>query len=631
MHSVSPMTLPSASTSALVEPTKRKKKPACDACKARRVLCHRQPEGIPCPRCAEKGIICKTSTVQRGRPRKVDELPSPPTTPEEALLQQPLATSSGCNCSTIAVRPRIELSNPLDLSPELVKHLFDCILLFPQSQHCFFSSDALKIALHSASYQLNLLPLQSRVVATCICALSATISFHPSIIGPSTIASFKDPATFFAGADLRAYGVRRAPMYRALYEHAFALACEARIQVDVSADNAASCFLLDVLERLNAAPSRPWAVSFVSHARILAAKDFRRPGSHYRWNHYNDMMFAEALAAMARRTPVLFTYNDQLLLSESEPSTLEQLLQSLQAMSQASKKVAHLAFTAIRPYMFHVTRLARDLHDKISGDYARRRPLAEDAVISFLSSLSLLQSILCLVLTYPDLSSADAEVMFYGQNHTQRREMDNVRACVFVISIGFTSLVIALHKEVAYRVRQADEATTSIVIAETSTATQPQTRWAHERLRTIDRQVREMAGQAVGDVARTLQLLPSLPHLAYLDWSCVQDWADFCVAEAAESGTVDGERARVMGTFISALKLFGYSCEIQRSGELITQMEAFVGQHRAADNDSAFNSGGNDANSAFNAQLFALDGSWAGMFDFASGQQGCGLEGLGFM
>ncbi|KAJ6508832.1 hypothetical protein C8R45DRAFT_968923 [Mycena sanguinolenta] len=620
------MTLPSASTSALVEPTKRKKKPACDACKARRVLCHRQPEGIPCPRCVEKGIICKTSTVQRGRPRKADELPSPPTTPEEALLQQPLATSSGCNCSVIAVRPRIELSNPLDLSPELVKHLFDCLLLFPQSRHLFVGSDALKTALHSASYQLNLLPPQSRVLATCICALSATISFHASIIGPSTITSFKDPATFFAGADLRAYGVRRAPMYRALYERAFALACEAGIHVNVSANNAASCLLLDVLDRLNAAPSRPWAVSFVSHARILAAKDFRRPGSHYRWNHFNDFMFAEALAAMARRTPVLFTYNDQLLLSGSESPALEQVLQSLQAMAQASKK-----------NVLHVTRLARDLYDKISGDYARRHPLAEGAVIHFLSSLSILRSILSLVLTHPDLSSADGDVLFYGHNPTQRREVDNVRACAFVMSIGFTSLVIALHKEVAYRVRQADEATTSIVAAETSTATQPQTRWAHERLRTIDRQVHEMAGQAVGHVARTLQLLPSLPHLAYLEWSCIQDWADFCVAEAAESGAVDSERARVMGTFISSLKLFGYSCEIQRSGELIAQMEAFVGQHRAAHNDSEFNSsinlnsGGNDANSAFNAQLFALDSSWAGMFDFASGQQGCGLEGLGFM
>lgn len=36
-------------------------------------------------------------------------------------------------------------------------------------------------------------------------------------------------------------------MYRALYERAFTLACEARIHIEVSEDNALSCFFLDVL------------------------------------------------------------------------------------------------------------------------------------------------------------------------------------------------------------------------------------------------------------------------------------------------------------------------------------------------------------------------------------------------
>ena len=36
--------------------TKRKKLPACDYCKARRVICHPQPDGKPCPRCEEKEV-----------------------------------------------------------------------------------------------------------------------------------------------------------------------------------------------------------------------------------------------------------------------------------------------------------------------------------------------------------------------------------------------------------------------------------------------------------------------------------------------------------------------------------------------------------------------------------------------
>jgi hypothetical protein len=77
---------------------------------------------------------------------------------------------------------------------------------------------------------------------------------------------------------------------------------------------------------------------------------------------------SEALAATARRTPVLLyvvsipirqfdemvfsTYNDQLLMSGSEPPPLEQLLQSLQGMFQASKNVSSVIFSAIRPCTF---------------------------------------------------------------------------------------------------------------------------------------------------------------------------------------------------------------------------------------------------------------------------------------
>ncbi|KAJ6508869.1 hypothetical protein C8R45DRAFT_458209 [Mycena sanguinolenta] len=626
---------------------------------------------------------CKTTAVQRGRPRKVDEISSPPPTSEP----QPSASSSRRNnslnhpstSSAIAPRPRVELSDTPDLSPELVKHLFDCLHHFPECRHPLFHLSALRAALNSASYKLHLLPPPARVLATCACALVASISFHPAIIGPSSITSLTDPTVFCAGADLREYGVRRAPMYRALCARAVALACEERVHLDVSKENAVACFLLDVLERLNAAPTRPWAVSYVSHTRILAGYFDTKP----RPGFWNGFMMAETLASMARRTSVSFTYNDQLLLSGSEPPSLEQLLQSLQTMAQASKKVSHVAFPALWPFMFHFIRLARDLYDKISGDYARRHPLAEPALLSLLSSLSHLQSILALILTHPDLSSAaNGDLLFYdfpGTSPSKRREADNVRSCAFAMSVAFTGLVMGVWKEVKHRVQVADadadasSTTTATITETTSTATTiptpktagttaatatptMQTRWAHDRLRTLERQVRELAGLAVGDVGRTVQLLPSLPHLAHLDWICVPDWADFCLAEAAEKSGVDATRARVMEIFISALKLFGYCCEIPRSDELIAQMEVYVAPHRLSDSVFSLNNHNSDSdpnnlnadpndlnadpdstnassNSSPNsnnpntnpnyagafAQLFPFDNSWAGMFDDLDG------------
>ncbi len=110
----------------------------------------------------------------------------------------------------------------------------------------------------------------------------------------------------------------------------------------------------------------------------------------------------EALVAVARRTPVLLyvvsskstplvfdgivlsTYAAQLGLSGGDSPPLESLLEPLQATAHPSKKVPSIVFSAIRPcmsfcdnhphsqflwltVMFHVTTLARDLYDKISG------------------------------------------------------------------------------------------------------------------------------------------------------------------------------------------------------------------------------------------------------------------------
>ncbi|KAJ7794148.1 hypothetical protein B0H14DRAFT_128472 [Mycena olivaceomarginata] len=372
-------------------------------------------------------------------------------------------------------------------------------------------------------------------------------------------------------------------MYRALYERAFALACEARIHIEVSEDNAISCFFLDVLGRLTSSTARPWAVAYVSHARILAGCLEDVEPSRAVWSGF---MMAEALAATARRTPVLFTYNDQLLICGKEPPPLEQVLQSLQVTFQASKNISDVVFAAIKPYMFHVSVLARDLYNNISGDYARRHPIAEAAVIQFLSSLSILQSILAVVFTQPELS-VDGDLLFYEfpvKSPLLRREGDQLRTCAFAMAIGFTALVLALHKEIEHRV--ATDAPTL------------QNRWLQERTAVIQRQVHEMASLAAGDVARTLQLLPSLPHLAHFEWSSIQDWADFCLAEAEMTGSVDPARAKVFETFIKAFKLFGYSWDIPRSTELIGRMEACL--ESLSPNLSL-------------AQLFPFYNNWTGM------------------
>ncbi|KAJ7505374.1 hypothetical protein B0H11DRAFT_418311 [Mycena galericulata] len=564
---------------------KRRKPPACDACKSKRVLCHPQPIGTPCPRCAEKGLVCKTTPVPRGRPRK-HPLPVQGVSLEVLELQRPSTSSSQ---SVVSLRP--ELSASPELPSDLVQNLIESLNHFPLSRFPLLHGGALKKSLASAAWQMDLLMPQQRVLACCACALSALISFHGSIIGPGLRPeSFQDRSVFFTGSDLRAFGIRRAPMCRSLYEHAFALACEARIHLEPSEVNAASCFILGLLERFNETTSRPWAVAYISHIRTLAGS----------WNDVEQQrgvwagfLMAEALASTARRMPVLITHNDQLLITGSEPPSLEQLLTSLQVMHQTSKKpFGGLAFTAVRPVLFHVTGLARDLHDKITGDYARRHPIAEVAVVRFLASLSILQSIVTMV--FSEILGIDGGVSPFRAFPTleppvRHGEHDTLRACGYAIAIGYMSLVLALHREMERRA--------------TAGAGAVQDPWAQERSGVLRRQAYELASATVADVARTLRLLPSLPHLAHIAWSNLQGWAEFVLAEADTAGTIPPARVQVFEVLVAALKLTGYSWDIPHLSVLIDRMEGYVAQHRNpsfADNSAI-------------AHVFPLDDSWMGL------------------
>ncbi|KAJ7493625.1 hypothetical protein FB451DRAFT_446782 [Mycena latifolia] len=202
---------------------------------------------------------CTTTPVARGRPpkRHLGLAQTPPSTSES----EPQPSDSHSNTSSpIGFLPSQHSTRFLQLSPELVHHLFECFAYLPQCSHPVFRSNNLRNALSSVSWQIYLLPPQLRVLAHCVITLSASISLNHAILGPGPQpASFNDRSVFARGADLRTYGIRRAPMYRALRAQTLQFACEAAILLEPSEDNAASCFFMQFLENDNEASSRPWA------------------------------------------------------------------------------------------------------------------------------------------------------------------------------------------------------------------------------------------------------------------------------------------------------------------------------------------------------------------------------------
>ncbi|KAJ6622088.1 hypothetical protein B0H10DRAFT_2015213 [Mycena sp. CBHHK59/15] len=611
---------------------KRKKLPACDSCKSRRVWCHPQPNGNSCPRCRERGIACTTTPVTRGRPRK-KRVASPDialsqnsgSSPSAEITNSPLLASGSKTPYETALIPTyigpLDPTASLDLSPELVHHLFECFAQLPHSTNPIYHGTTLRCALAAVAWSINLLPPQPRVLAHCVCALAASIAYHPEVLGPGVRpSSFFDRIVFMLGADLRAYGVRRAPVFRALHARALRLAFEAGVLVDASEDNAMSCVLLEQLDRQHEKSSRPWAGAYLSHARTLAAS-WNGVGEGNRPALWTGFLMSEALAALALRKPVLVTHNDQLLLTGAPPVSLEQLLDLVQLAVQQSTKRSTIDLSLVmRPFMFHSTRIAREMWENITGDYARRQPLSETAVMRIVAELTTLQRIRDLVSVEfePVLqserdadASANAIPSFFAPYVARHSQHMNVRACLHALTIGYTDLVLALHEEIAFR--ESCGHYTAHVADSARDA-----RWERERLALLGRQVCELARRAA----------PSRLHLTHVQVDSLHRWARFCLEDGADP---DGAIAE---TVTGALKLIGYSWDLSMSSALIARLEAHVAQRCAfvdhADsvdfdnlqdmgfmqvNGSGFlEDGSTPCESDMQMFLPPLDDNWMGMF-----------------
>ncbi|KAJ6575738.1 hypothetical protein DFH09DRAFT_1150937 [Mycena vulgaris] len=536
-------------STAQIREKRPKKPPACDACKARRVLCHPQPNGAPCPRCTEKDVVCTTTHVPRGRPRKGPPVPA----------SLPIATSQHMlQASSLSMTLTSEFSTQFSqLTPEFVAHCFEWLQYMPQYNHPLISVTEIKFAVRSVSFQLDRLPPQSRVLALCIVAFSSLASFHESVLGAGPRPeSFEDKSFFSSSSNVLACGARRAAVCRTLRGEALKAAWDIGIILQPSNENAASCFLLDILEQSDVCSgmSRPWGTAYIAHIRALAPiwrASTYTASDEGRWAGF---LMAEALISTRARLPVLFTLNDQLLLCGPETSSLEAFLASLEKAPQ--KPGLSLLWSSMTPYLLHVTCLARQLSETITGDYARLNPLSESAAIQFLSALSLLHSILSLLLDHIDAaltSHADTASPFLLDPTSQESV---ARACAYGVIVGFTTLVRAFHHELEYRATDADAAA-------------PRTR---ERIRLFRRQAHEMAVLGAHEFARGVRYLPAI-HYAPVLWHSVYAWAEFCAAET------DVVPAEDLQTIMNELKLTGYSLDfsVPHAAALIARLDRHAG------------------------------------------------------
>ncbi|KAJ7730153.1 hypothetical protein B0H16DRAFT_1585575 [Mycena metata] len=571
------------------------KPPACDTCKAKRVICFPQPNGLPCPRCAEKNTICLTTPVARRRPRVESEqaVEKGELSLSELVMSHRLLPAPSSLVAIIPTAPAGFTSKDCpELTPALVAHFFDCFYVLNVITHPVISASSITASVQAASFQLSLLPPQTRVLALCIIALGSLHSFHEAVLGPGPRpASLTDSSFFSANSreEVRNCGTRRAPVCRALHAAALRAAWDAGTILHVSLENAASCFLLDILDYPDSStPSRPWAGAYISHVRAIAPMWRSTIGSGDQWaspaysGQWTAFIMAEALISVNCRKPMLITLEDQLLLYGPDPPSAEKVLAAIEASTKKPDPV--VLFEAAKAYLFHVTRLARDLWTTINGDLARVKSLSESAVISYLSSLSLIHAILSHMLSHGDLLLTASPPLLNANDH------HGVSGLMHGIVMGFTALVHPVYRELEFRMNkdELDDHT-------------------RERMNLLIAQTREMMRRGVRELARSMRYLPNVHYSPFLR---LLGYTQFALEDAEAAPARDPARVQDLAVIAGQISIVAYSRECTSSEvALLQRLDRYL-ENPGFEPDFV-----NPQN--IGDSLFPLDQTWMGL-DFLS-------------
>ncbi|KIK71487.1 hypothetical protein GYMLUDRAFT_254695 [Collybiopsis luxurians FD-317 M1] len=533
-----------------ISTTKRKKPPACDYCKSKRVICHPQENGS-CPRCLEKGVVCQSTPVIRRKRRT------------KAELERDRAESSSGSSSDVATvgsyslldicRPRATaisygLAAPsLDLPPSLIEELFQDFRHLPQYHHPLFPLQRLESSLVDLSWRMHDLPPQDRVLVQCTIAVSARISSSVSIIGPGR-QGIKDLCirsplrTHMPSLDLRSFGHIRESLCEQLRAEALWLAQSEGIMTVISVSNAASLLVLEFLEtHLSGNGSNVYSSAYLHQLRELYEEFSERvQPDRVSQTKYSVYLLGNALSALLSGKNVPFAVQDELLLCGEDSTSLEQVLAMISPDSLTTAPI----YTVMRPVSFHMIKSAREISEGITGANARRGPLNESKVISQLNALDFLHSVI----------SAG-----YGQMQKLRDTLDKelfkyVLYCAYPLLHGWGTLVLTMFRELK---RRKGLRVASVIEVEGSAS--GEAKRAQSRLGLLFAQVKAMTTQAALEIAESLEEIPMLSRVTHMNFSPLIKWARFLLEDVDDTDIDASRRIWALERFRDALNLYAFS------------------------------------------------------------------------
>ncbi|TRM55336.1 hypothetical protein BD626DRAFT_578238 [Schizophyllum amplum] len=320
-----------------------KKKRVCDYCKAKRVICHPQPDAKPCPRCLEKGIHC-TTTIHPRKARGTGAKALANKARQEAASESSSSSSPGPapNACHSLVLPSVASAHEL-IPGNLIQDALEIIALSMPSPTPLVPLLSYKDQMTSCGWDFRSHAPQKRILTLCILAAASLVSVEPSYVGydPSggrfSAAHLKWDAVSSAplgSPQMGELGARRKLLSARLYGEAVRQAHQDGITSFASIENATSCFLLNVLDVTYTPNStHPWAAAAVWQLRTLSELGVieavcqlpdvsSRDTSCLQWRGFLSLL---AVYAMNAGKSLPFSTYDELLICGPSPASLDQM------------------------------------------------------------------------------------------------------------------------------------------------------------------------------------------------------------------------------------------------------------------------------------------------------------------
>ncbi|GAA5842867.1 hypothetical protein JCM9279_004013 [Rhodotorula babjevae] len=576
--------------------TKRKRLPACDCCKMRRLKCDPVPPPASCSRCKTTGVVCTTTPVVRKKavPRsgkRIEEAKATfgtadPDAPDfmgvsSTPWMQPRQSTAPESLATSVREPSVSHHDVdarlagQELDGALVAHLLELYQTFPQSWLPIGARGRIAHQFEAVGRRLDALPPQAEVLALVTIALSSRLSSHPALFSPgaNSILSCASltPDVLATQPDLREFGHRREAACEDLRRRAVDLAWRRGTLVETCEESLASSYLLEMLEgSKDPAAGKPYGSAFVSHLQtILNGQD--QPGATAKVINmslgWSALIMREALLAANTGRTSHFTATDDLLLCGEVPCSVDEaLLKSVDDVDVRDSVT--LFFSPMRPFTFHVARLARECGENVSGTAARRQPFNEPFVAKYLTQLDHLLHLFAILearIAYVLSPAASAAHALPAPFETERTFI--MRACLHTLGLAWAALILPVHTELRRRLaalRDDEGFPPAAASAGAAQAQASERRRAIERLEVLQRQVGATALKAARMVAQCVHEAPSLAFLTQLRSEYLERWVEVLrEARTEEDGGGEGisreQKERDLSWLLGGLKTMGWA------------------------------------------------------------------------